>query len=205
MKKIFNLDAPIIRWVSKISWLLWMNCLWFVCCLPVVTVGASTAAFYRMVFDLRHEGNYSAKAFFKAFRENFRQATLVWLVILAAGVLVVLAYNGIFYIGDEMVRLALALAVCAVAAVALFVAVYSFPLVCWFDNTAPNHLVNALAMSIKHLRQTVLCCALAMLPVVALILSPYWFLYLLYVWLLFYPGLAAYWISGILQPVLEQY
>ena len=45
----------------------------------------------------------------------------------------------------------------------------------------------------------------SVVPLVALILSPYWFLYLLYVWLLFYPGLAAYWITGILQPVFEQY
>ena len=63
MKNLFHLDAPIIQWVSKISWLLWFSCLWLICCLPIVTIGASTAALYRMAFRLREEENYATKRF----------------------------------------------------------------------------------------------------------------------------------------------
>ena len=90
MRNLFDIEAPIIQWVTKISLLIWMNTLWFVCCLPIVTAGASTAALYRMTFNLREDRNCSAKAFFKAFRENFKQATGIWLLLLlAAAALVV--------------------------------------------------------------------------------------------------------------------
>ena len=81
---------------------------------------------------------------------------------------------------------------------------YSFPLTCYFENSLRNTLKNALAMSIKHLRQTILCFALAVIPLIALMISAGWFVRLLYVWVLFYPGLAAYWIAGILAPIFEQ-
>jgi len=60
MRNLFNPDAPIIQALSKFSYLIWMNCLWLVCCLPIVTIGASTAAFYRMAFNLREEKKCTA-------------------------------------------------------------------------------------------------------------------------------------------------
>jgi len=205
MKNLFHLDAPIIQWVSKISWLLWFSCLWLICCLPIVTIGASTAALYRMAFRLREEENYATKAFFLAFRDNWKHGTGLWLVILAAAVVLALGYYGLLLVNSDLVRLILVAVFCGAFLLWGFLLLYSFPLTCYFENTFRNTLVNSFAFSIKHLRQTVLCFALAVIPLVALILSPYWFLRLLYVWVVFYPGLAAYWITGILKPVFEEY
>ena len=197
MRNLFDIESPIIQWVTKISLLLWMNTLWFVCCLPVVTVGASTAAFYRMTFNLREEKECSAKAFFAAFRENFKQATLIWLLLLAAAVVLVLGYYFAMYIEQDMVRLGVVLALCVLFLLWGFSLLYSFPLTCYFENTLKGTIRNAVGMSIRHLRQTVVCFAIAVVPAVALMISGYWFLRLLYIWILFYPGLAAYWIAGI--------
>lgn len=205
MRNIFNLDAPIIQWLSKLSWLLWMACLWFVCCLPVVTIGASTAALYRVAFNLREEGAHSAQTFFRAFRENFRQATLLWLILALAGGILAAVYIGALALEAAAVRLTVVLVFCAGFVLWGFVFLYGFPLTAYFENTLKNTLVNCLAMSIKHLRQTVLCFALAVIPVTALLISPYWFLRLMYIWLLIYPALASYWITGILSRVFSQY
>lgn len=205
MRNLFDPDAPIIQTVTKISYLIWMNCLWFVCCLPVVTIGASTAAFYRMVFNLREERKCTAGEFFKAFKENFKQSTLIWLLQLAGLALIGLVYYRGLVVENEAVGLGAILIACALFIVWGFWVLYSFPLTCYFENTLGNTIRNALAMSIKHLRQTVFCFALAMIPVIALIVSPYWFLRLLYIWILIYPGLAAYWITGILDPLFEDY
>ena len=205
MKNLFNIEAPIIQWMSKISWLLWYSCLWLICCLPVVTVGASTAALYRMAFYLREEEGHETKLFFRAFRDNWKQGTGLWLVVLTAAVVLALSYYAMMFVESDIIRLVLVAIFCGGFILWGFLLLYSFPLTCYFENTFRNTLVNCFAFSIKHLRQSILCFALAVIPVVALILSPYWFLRLLYVWVLFYPGLAAYWITGILAPVFEQY
>ena len=205
MRNLFNLDAPIIQWLSKFSLLLWIACLWLICCLPVVTAGAATAALYRMVFNLREESSCSAGAFFRAFRENFKQSTWIWLIVLGLAALLAAGYYGAVLVEAEMVRLVLVVIVCVLFVLWVFLLLYSFPLTCYFENSLRNTLKNALAMSIKHLRQTIFCFALAVIPLIALMISAGWFVRLLYVWVLFYPGLAAYWIAGILSPVFEQY
>ena len=66
----------------------YLNLLWILCSLPVFTIGASTTALYyvtlKMVQD--EESNITAM-FFRAFRENFRQATTLWLIMLGIGLL----------------------------------------------------------------------------------------------------------------------
>lgn len=205
MRNLFNIDAPIIQWVTKVSLLIWMNTLWLVCCLPVFTIGASTAAMYRMAINLREDKECSAKAFFKAFCGNFKQATLIWLLLLLCAALILVAYYGAVLVEHEIVRLVLVLIVCVILLLWACVLLYSFPVTCYFENTLKNTLRNALGMGLGNLRQTVCCMALAFVPLTALLISPYWFLRLLYIWLLFYPGFCAYWICLLLKPVFARY
>ena len=63
--------------------ILWLGLLWLLCSLPLVTLGAaSTALYYSMVKCVRHERSRATREFFHAFRQNFRQATLLWLICL---------------------------------------------------------------------------------------------------------------------------
>ena len=86
-----------------------------------------------------------------------------------------------------------------------FMVIYGFPLTAFFENTVKNTMINAMAMSIKHLRQSIYCFALVMIPILALIVSVEWFVRLAYVWLFIYPCVAAYWIGGILKHVFLKY
>ena len=77
--------------VAALSDVIWAGVLWLVCSLPLFTIGAaSTALYYVTVKCIRHERGSLTKSFFRAFRENFRQGTLLWL-LLAAYVLIGLA------------------------------------------------------------------------------------------------------------------
>ena len=61
-----------------------LNLLVLVCSLPVVTAGAAvTAMHYVLLKIVRREDSYMAKDFFRSFRQNFRQATVLWLIKLA--------------------------------------------------------------------------------------------------------------------------
>ena len=62
---------------------IWAGLLWLLCSLPLITLGASSAAlYYGVVKCIRHERGSLTKSFFRAFRGNFRTATPLWLLCL---------------------------------------------------------------------------------------------------------------------------
>ena len=91
MKGIFDIDNPVMTWVIRIFDGICASILWLLFSLPVVTLGASSAALYTTVYRyLRREEGHLWKTFWGAFRENLRRSTLVWLVNAAVlGLLVV--------------------------------------------------------------------------------------------------------------------
>ena len=64
---------------------LWMlGVLWLLCSIPLLTIGASTTAlYYAVVHSVKNDDGYASHMFFRSFRRNFRQATILWLVLAA--------------------------------------------------------------------------------------------------------------------------
>mgnify|MGYP002554189598 CR=1 FL=1 len=88
--EIFNYDNRFWRFMGKLWDALVLNILWVVCCIPLVTVGAATTAVYYVALKLaRDEEGYVISSFFKSFKENFRQATALWLVLAAVVLMLV--------------------------------------------------------------------------------------------------------------------
>lgn len=81
-------DSEFMNMISKCVDYILLNLLCALCCIPVITIGASlTAKYYVSMKLVRGEEPVVSKAFFHAFRENFRQSTAVW-AILAVMILV---------------------------------------------------------------------------------------------------------------------
>lgn len=80
MSGIFNLESPVVRAVTRVGDLAVLSLMWFVGCIPVVTIGASNTAMYSAIHKVfsQKEG-IAAAEFLKSFRSNFRQATLSFL------------------------------------------------------------------------------------------------------------------------------
>ena len=86
MGNIFRWDSPLMKFMMLITNLVCLNVLWLVCCLPVVTAGAATTAMYYVVFQyITKQDDAVLKPFFRAFKENFRQVTPVWILNLLIG------------------------------------------------------------------------------------------------------------------------
>lgn len=84
MRWIFDINNPIMRYVIKIFDCMCLSVLWLVMCLPIFTVGASTTAMFAVIHRyIRLEEGGMWKTFWNAFREEFKRATLCWLVALA--------------------------------------------------------------------------------------------------------------------------
>lgn len=109
MKRIFGIDSPLMGALMKIGDCICLSVLWLLFSLPVVTIGASSTALYAAVHHcLRRGGAGVWKSFWNAFRENFRRATLCWLVellVLAVFTLDAAVFRGIRLSGGAMGKL----------------------------------------------------------------------------------------------------
>lgn len=84
MRGVFDIDGPVMSIVIKIFDCICLSVLWLACSLPVVTIGASSTAMYATVHRyLRRGEGHLLSTFLRAFRDNFKRSTLVWLAALA--------------------------------------------------------------------------------------------------------------------------
>lgn len=77
------LDNRIFIFLGKVVDVIWISLLWYVTCIPVITVGASSAALYYTVHKNLFEGRgYLFSTYKSAIKDNFRKATVLWLICL---------------------------------------------------------------------------------------------------------------------------
>lgn len=179
--KLFSYDSKFSQIMLKLCYGCYLNLLWMVCSLPVFTAGAATAALYDVTLRLAREEEPPLTArFFKAFRENFRQATILWLILLGIGVLLGADGYILYHLykgttGMVSVICTLGLVLIIVAAIAyVIVLLYVFPLVASVKNTNWAMLKNALLIGIHYLFCTILVFAIhfAMFFAVVAVFTP---------------------------------
>ena len=179
--KFFSYESRFSQLVLKICYACCLNLLWLICSLPIVTIGASTTALYyaslKIIRD--EEGNLAAK-FFRSFRENFRQATVLWLILLGLG----LFLGGDIYVvwhlragahGSLAVLWTLCLALLIGACVVYVIVLeFVFPLLASVSNTNLAMLKNSFLIGTHYLFATILVFAVhfAMFYVVVAVFTP---------------------------------
>ncbi len=173
MGKFLDMDSPVMRILNRVADLLILNFLMIICCIPVITVGAAyTAMHYVLLKMVRDEEGYLVRGFFKSFAANFKQATVLWLIML----LIIGVYIGdglIFQYSSIQFPKPLMIAVVAIAILLLMTALYVFPLQARFENTVKNTLKNAMILAFANLPKTILMVVLYALPLVIAYFSSY--------------------------------
>ena len=81
--KFFSLENPIWKFIGNLADFFLLSCLWYLCCLPVVTAGAATTALYYVTLKMaRGQEGQLIPAFFHSFKQNLKQATALWVGVL---------------------------------------------------------------------------------------------------------------------------
>lgn len=150
MKKIFDMDNPFMQALSVAADLLAMNVLALLCCLPAITAGAGLTAMNDLAIHLtRQEETYLVKPFFRSFRDNWKQSTLLWLIFLAAAAILYFDYHAAA-VYAPLLRYPIA----AIGILLLALMIYAFALQARYENTLGGTLKNAVSLAIAYFPRT---------------------------------------------------
>ncbi|MDY3249081.1 MAG: DUF624 domain-containing protein [Candidatus Choladocola sp.] len=205
MRNLFSMDSGIFRFLTRLADLMILNILFIVCCIPIVTIGASVTSLYYVTLKMAvNEEGYIAKAFLKSFRQNFRQATVIWLILLVLGCVFGIDFY-ILYYSEGSFFTVLRFCIGATALVYLMVLLYVFPTLARFYNSVKNTMRNALIMALADLPRTLLILVITAGSILITFLNGYTLWYGLLVWVLFGFSLVAYANSFFLNKVFAKY
>lgn len=197
--KLFNYDGPLIHGLNRIVDYIIINIIYIVCCIPIITIGAATTALHYTSLKMVYNEGYVIRTFFKAFKENFKQATLIW--IPALFVFLMLFINSrvlpLRFTGSMWSMVCIANKVVLVFFAFLFTLVY--PLLAKFDNTTRGSLLNAVLISIRSLPWTLLATLIWFFPVIISYFSPFAGSYVIMFWIFFGFSVSGYLMSYIYE------
>lgn len=204
MFSMFSPDSKIMAVFGRICDLILLNFAFLLCCLPVFTIGTAVSALYTVTFRMmREEDNHILRQYFRAFRDNFRQATPVWLILLIVVAPAMIYFDRTFQI-DGPARWG-SLVFLLIAMLGLFTGSIALPWVSQFRNSPRQTLLNGLILSVTHLPRALAITVIWLLPVILWAVNYDLFVKISFLWLALYFAAAAYMSSGLLWHVFKPY
>ena len=156
MKNLFGQDGPVMRALTDLSTLVFLNILTALCCIPVVTAGAALAAMHYVIMEMIEErGGPLVPEYLKRFKENLKNATPVWLILLAAAVFLYADYR-IISGGQMGLPKAMLIPIYAGMFVLAAVYVYVIPLTAKFVYSTGAAFKNAAILATAYFPRTIL-------------------------------------------------
>lgn len=156
---------------GKITGNLWMiictNVLFVLFSLPVITAGPAFAAMYRVILkSMRNPDDYIRpfREFWRGFRENFRQAIIIWAGFLVFALIAVLDIDIVNAAGGavRMMRWPVYL----IAGIVLMIFSFVFPVMAAFESPVAGVLRNAFYFTARNPIRAVACAAINVIPLV---------------------------------------
>ena len=163
MSRFFDYDSLLFRFLSRVADLIVLNILFLLFSIPLVTIGASfTAAHFAALKLYREEGHLFGN-FWKSFRENFKQSTIIWLLYV---IYVAITYSSWIMLSSAEETMGTIMQGTLLAAFVLSIsfALWVFPLQSKFVNPIKRTVRNAFIMMFKHILRTFLMLIVSVLP-----------------------------------------
>lgn len=170
--KFFDLESPLMQVLNKVADLMILNLLTVLCCIPIITTGASLTAMHYVALKMaRNEECYIARDFFKSFKLNLKQGTAIWLIelfiiVVLAGDFLIMSRTDISF--GNVLKVVLSV----IALLALFTFTFVFPVLAKFENTVLRTIKNAFFIGVLQFPKTIAMMVLSVVPIVLFFLFP---------------------------------
>lgn len=196
---IFSQNSKFVKFVNKMLDVLWLNILWIVCCLPIITIGASTCAAYSVTLKLvDDEEGYIAKMFFKAFKQNFKQGTIMWVITAPCIYFAYLIWQVVIKSDDA--NFLIIIGAIVYTALVVVTNLYTYPLIARYENKLINMVKNSVAISVQFFGKTFFLVFLIALEVFLIL----WNRWTLLAGILIGPEIIIYTVSGISKRIFQK-
>ena len=172
MGSFFNMDSPVMRFLSRLCDLMILNILCLICCIPIVTIGASITALYSVTLKMvKGEDSYIAKGFFKGFRQNFKISTIIWLILLVIGALLAFDFRAANMLPASFQNI---FRVLVGAFITFYILLFSyiFPYIARFENTVKQTLKNGFLLMVRHLPWALLLLVILIVSALSIYIIP---------------------------------
>lgn len=171
MDRFFNMDNKFFAVMGRVADLVILNVIFLICCLPIVTIGASLTALHYVTLKMaRNEESYIVKSFFRSFKQNFKQATIINVIMLLIGVVLYLDMHIVTGMSGSLSQV-LYIIFIAFGFLYLIVFLYIYPVLSKFYNSVKNTFRNAFLMAVRHLPYTLLMAVITVAPASVLLIQ----------------------------------
>ena len=195
MRKHFE-ETRIGRVLSALTDVILAGILWFVCSVPIITIGASsTALYYVTVKSIRHERGRLVKTFFKAFRSNFFASFKIWLLYIVYALVFIANNVAVTMMGENASGL-MSMFVKLMFIPAVMPLPWFFAYVSRFENTTKATISYVYYLCVKNLWRT-----LGLIFMLALTIAVCWLMPAI---LPLLPGAVCLSMSYIIEPVFKK-
>jgi len=173
-----GLPARVVRYVWN---LFLLNICFILSCLPVITIGAAISALYSVFLNSSVESGL-IRRYFSAMKENFRQATMIWLILLP--ITAVLVINWYFLLSYRFAGDGLLVAISIVVTVLyLSVTSFVFALQAKFENSLWQTIKNALLLGIGKIFTGILMSLVGLFPLIMFVVDLDVFVHVIAIWI----------------------
>lgn len=181
INSLFNPNNVFFRFMGRISDLMILNFLWAICSLPIITIGASTTALYDVTLKLVDETEgYLFKSFFKSFKENFKKATIIWIIVLS--ILFIIGVNLIFWTKYASITGYIPISIILfIFFLFLPTEVYIFPILSNFKKTVKETIKYAFIISIRYLPYSLVIILISGIFLTIITIFPFTILFMIFV------------------------
>lgn len=168
--KLFSIDGPLYNFFSRLLDMIKLNMLWFLFSLPVVTIGASTAAAFSVTIRMVDEREgYIAKQFWTAFKANLKQGIPAGLLNLFFVYALYLDFQLFHAVEGNPIYFLILGIVGSVMCFCYFI--YAYALMARYDNTLLKTLKNSMDISVKYFGRTVMIAVVVAVEIIVFIFN----------------------------------
>lgn len=199
-----KIDNPLFRFMGKLGDLILLNLVWTICCVPLITIGAANTALFYVARKMAAGEEYRIfREFFKSFRQNWKQATLAWLILVPLGILaladLVIGFSTPGVSGNIFRGIGVVLCILWLMAEG-----YVFILLARYEYRLPQLFSNVVYFGVTNFTATISMVALTLWLPLLIWRSPDIGLYALPIWLLLGGALSALIVSSLLLPAFRR-
>ena len=197
--KFLAIDSPVMRVLGRLGDIIILNMIFVVGCIPVITIGTSLSALYAVAMKMaRGEEPSVWKEFWKAYKRNFKQATICWLIMAVVAILLFVDFRGSMY---SVMRVILAI----ILGMWILMFQYLFPYIARFENGIFATLRNALLLAAVNIPFTIVITGLSVGSLIVTLFTSRSFVVASILWVFFGFAVLSYAQSFLLCRIFEKY